>query len=126
MSVIIVSPESGKTGCPGAYQNVGSDVYPWFVNSVSPDGKTVVIERPQVRAIGGDWPCHQHEFTRNPNPITKTLVFRYGAWFIKADDREKARMIAAREFGYKGTIEWAGKMTGFYFGEMHSYRDPSF
>ena len=125
MSNVVVSPESGTTGCPGLTQAVGSDRYAWFVNSISSDGKTVVIERPSVRGVG-EWPCNSHEFSRRENPQTKTLVFRYGSWFIKADEKEKARLIAAKEFGYRGSVEYAGKMKNISFGGMFEYRDPHF
>lgn len=111
MSVIFVSPESGATGCPGATEYVGSDRYAWFVNSVSKNGKVVVIERPAVQG-NGEWPCHQHEFSRQEDARRETLVWRYGSWFVKEAVKE-------------GKARFKGKMS-ISFGSMYEYRDPSF
>lgn len=67
----------------GATEHSGSDCYPYFVTSVSADGKTVGLTAADVEAYKNAAPMSN---TWIVTPSTKTepdvvLTWRYGAWY---------------------------------------------
>lgn len=102
-------PEVGK----GATILHWSDRSAYFVNEVSEDGKTVVIER--AKAIrtdnNGMSETQSYEYVRDPQTEPETIKFTYGKW----------RRVYTNWEGKKETSP-----INIIFGTMREYFDYSF
>jgi len=102
-------PEAGK----GATVLHWTDRSAYFVNSVSADGKEVVIERAKAVRVdnNGMSEAQDYNYERDPQAQPETIKFTYGKW----------RRVY-RELGGKTTYS----PINIIFGTMREYYDFSF
>ena len=116
----------------GMTRYMWSDRYAYFINSISDDGKTIVIERPLRGRTdkNGMSESQSYSYARNPDAEPITLRFRYGAWWEVATCPDRIRRYHAMKSynnpKYKPvkTVYWEKWSVGFH--GMSEYFDYSF
>lgn len=111
MSNSVTPPKVGE----GATILHWTDRSAYFVNSVSEDGKSVVIERTNPVRIdnNGMSESQQYKFERDSDAKPETIRFRYGKWRYEYVDDETGK-------------KTYGSPVKIIFGVMREYYDYSF